>query len=345
MTLEFFNAYQSYFLTGVSVLVSVVLFLISYRQTVRARIERIRSANSALVRTLLRRVVQEGYRPQQNELIYLKDGFAREYEVRSDELFSIPELLKIIYARVTESDLIPTERRDEILAKIVESITHVKLREPLDTASSATEQPAALLRERTKFIITLGLMTSIAGTLVAVFMAREIFSPFILGVFGISVSVVALIANAYRISNKSYASLSADYHQKLARLEGQVKSALADFSMQPNTAPVGAIYDFSLSEGGDRILFNIKTWEDSTPSYLHRALASQMEMALDREEAAEAWVVVGHKKALPKFLPQAGKVKFLTVADLRRKLGELNPRKGAQSKVNVETSTSEVKGN
>jgi hypothetical protein len=55
--------------------VSVGLFLIGYRQTVGARRERAKAASVELERTLLKRVLLEGYDPSiRDRTIYRREG-------------------------------------------------------------------------------------------------------------------------------------------------------------------------------------------------------------------------------------------------------------------------------
>lgn len=55
---------DGYIQTAIGVLVSVVFFVIGYRQTIGARKERAAAANRAVYKALLRRLVLESYSPK-----------------------------------------------------------------------------------------------------------------------------------------------------------------------------------------------------------------------------------------------------------------------------------------
>ncbi len=69
---------NGYMQLAIGVLVSIFLFIISYRKTVGARKERVRSTNRSIYRALLRRMVLEGYKPTLTNINNLIDGKAIE---------------------------------------------------------------------------------------------------------------------------------------------------------------------------------------------------------------------------------------------------------------------------
>ena len=52
---------EGYLQTGVGILVSLILFVIGYRQTIGAKKERSKNANISIIRTIMRRMVLEDY--------------------------------------------------------------------------------------------------------------------------------------------------------------------------------------------------------------------------------------------------------------------------------------------
>ncbi|WP_076915310.1 MULTISPECIES: hypothetical protein [unclassified Pseudoalteromonas] len=50
---------EGYLQTGVGILVSLILFVIGYRQTIGAKKERSKNANISIIRTIMRRMVLE----------------------------------------------------------------------------------------------------------------------------------------------------------------------------------------------------------------------------------------------------------------------------------------------
>ena len=109
--------------TGIGVAVSILLFLVAYRQTVGAKKERIRSASFSLRRSLLRRVVLENYDPSPRDLERLIESKARESRLTPEDLLSAEELVTDVYAEVFESELIDPQRRSSIEGRSDSSIS------------------------------------------------------------------------------------------------------------------------------------------------------------------------------------------------------------------------------
>ncbi|HEY2846801.1 MAG TPA: hypothetical protein VGI80_03225, partial [Pyrinomonadaceae bacterium] len=123
---------EAYLLTGAGIIVSVALFLLGYRQTIGAKKERIGAANANLKRILMRRIVQEEYRPDPNDIELLIGGVAREYRIGEGDTLSPEDLLGSIYTDIAASDLIQAEQRNEILRRVTSGI------ELLDTVAPST---------------------------------------------------------------------------------------------------------------------------------------------------------------------------------------------------------------
>jgi len=79
---------ENYILGIGGIVVSIVLFLIGYRQTVGAKKERIKLANEDIEKILVRRIVQESITPSVVDLSRLLEGKARDFRVRVGDLLS-----------------------------------------------------------------------------------------------------------------------------------------------------------------------------------------------------------------------------------------------------------------
>jgi hypothetical protein len=102
--------------------VSVGLFLIGYRQTVGARRERAKAASAELERTLLKRVLLEGYDPSPSGVARYIDAKAREHNVRSTDLNSVADTLADVYGRVLDDDFIKADQRSASLSRLTAAI-------------------------------------------------------------------------------------------------------------------------------------------------------------------------------------------------------------------------------
>ena len=108
----------NYWLPLLGIFISIVLSLWGYRQIVSARRERIRAANSELEKVVIRRIVLESYQPTVDDLLRLIGGKAREHRIKRGDLLSETQLLEMVFAKITESDFMTQDRRNEVLERL-----------------------------------------------------------------------------------------------------------------------------------------------------------------------------------------------------------------------------------
>jgi len=123
-----------YWLPLLGIFVSIILSMWGYRQIVGARRERIRAANSELEKVLIRRIVLESYQPIVDDLSRLIGGKAREHRIKRGDLLSETQLLETVFTKITESDFMTQDRRNEVLERLssvfnkVEKVTEEETR-------------------------------------------------------------------------------------------------------------------------------------------------------------------------------------------------------------------------
>jgi hypothetical protein len=155
------------FLGAAGILVSVLLFIIGYRHTVGAKKERTRGANTDVEKIVVRRIVLEGYTPTRADIARLLQGKARDFRVADDELLSEGQLLNTVYTRIVESDLIPTDQREEILKRIVPALAETEA-SPIDEDQARGAPIARMLRTSTTLLAVIAGGASIVGGIVSV---------------------------------------------------------------------------------------------------------------------------------------------------------------------------------
>lgn len=96
---------EGYIQTGLGILVSLILFVIGYRQTIGAKKEQAKNANNSIVRIMMRRMVLEDYAPIYKDISRIIEGKTREFQVSSNDLFSEEQILISLYTVVFDSDL------------------------------------------------------------------------------------------------------------------------------------------------------------------------------------------------------------------------------------------------
>jgi len=102
----------------ISVVVAVILLFFAYRQTIGAKMIRVRLANEDLETILMKRVVLEGYQPSAEGLTRIISGKAREYNLKRSDMMTESQLLDVIFTKVIESDLITQELRSDLIKRL-----------------------------------------------------------------------------------------------------------------------------------------------------------------------------------------------------------------------------------
>jgi len=134
-----------------------------YRQTVGARRERIRGSHSELEKVLIRRIVLESYQPTVDDLSRLISGKAREHRIKVGELLSETQLLETVFTKITESDFLTQDRRNEVLERL--SPVFSKVEKAIEEEIRIVELPKRknLFYSRKKASFVIGLAASLCG--------------------------------------------------------------------------------------------------------------------------------------------------------------------------------------
>ena len=102
----------------ISVILAIILLYLAYRQTIGAKLIRVRLANEDLETILMKRVVLEGYQPTAEGLARIISGKAREFNLKRGDLMTESQLLDVIFTKVIESDLITQELRSDLIKRL-----------------------------------------------------------------------------------------------------------------------------------------------------------------------------------------------------------------------------------
>src|SRR5438874_4364877 len=155
-----------YVQTGLGILVSVVLFLFGYRQTIGARKERVRASNNSVHRALVRRMVLENYQPRFNDISRILEGKARDFQVSADDLYSEEQVLNQLFTEVFDNDLIAPSQRMEIERRLEDVFSELITRK--DQIEKPAEQIASTAKDqKDRLTWVMGVATSMIGAVTA----------------------------------------------------------------------------------------------------------------------------------------------------------------------------------
>ena len=325
----------NYILGVLGISVSVLLFLLGYKQTVGAKRERIAAANSQLEGIFIRRIVLERHSPDRTEVTRLIEGKARDQRVGTEDLLSERQLLNTIYTRITESDLIPAEQRDEILQRINPTISHYE--------AQPTESPlgdgSAWFSLGNKYsyitVVLFALAVSSIGGVISILPQVKTFHlanimhgatdalPKLL--LTISLSLLAILAAStfvrLRASQEELTSKRSEISD-FARFESEVLGRLRAMGVKMQIGRPSSGFDLLIEKNGRKIALEIKNWSGPRPKFLIESAIRRLREATNSFGITEGIIVTRGPVPLAKS-EEAKNVKIVTFSGLIQYLKEI----------------------
>ncbi|MBL8388205.1 MAG: hypothetical protein JNK17_08335 [Hydrogenophaga sp.] len=295
---------DGYIQTAIGVAVSVIFFLIGYRQTIGARKERVGSANRAVYKALLRRLVLEDYAPKLDDINRLIEGKAHEFQVSPGDLHPDEQVLNQVFAEIFDNDFIAPEKRSEIEVRVGSAFDQLnKGKQKLDESRLSSPD---LEKRKTLLVGMLGLLASLMGALFSLvlivgkdFPSTQDITAFrslvpMIAVFAASLVSVVAISFVKRLREApeelpSRVTAAAEG----ALLEHEVAALLAKLRIPFEIEPkIGLLRpDFVIKLGDKRIAIETKSWRSAPPLSLVARAARYLQEIL-REGAVDDAVLV-----------------------------------------------------
>jgi hypothetical protein len=313
---------STYAQTALGLLVSIVLFVVGYRQTIGARKERVRSANTSLARAVLRRLVLEQYEPSIADLNHLIDGKAREFQVRPADLAPPENILTELFSTVFDNDLISPDRRTEIERTLRRALN--ELEQPPET-EHPSDQSASAPSSFYRSAIVLAVMTALVGSassLLPQVLRGELLDQRMLlaavGVFVASVGLIASILTLRRAREEPGEIASTRGFGHGAEFEARVAHALdkAGLAYRANVISPGGQADFLVATLRGELLLEVKAWPSAVPiSYQQRTLdqVSRLKKAFG---AIDAMIVIPDASLIPAPILKNDVAAFVSLKEL-----------------------------
>lgn len=297
---------NGYVQTGIGIAVSILLFWLSYRQTIGAKKERTKNANKSVHRAIMRRMVLEDYSPIYKDVSRIIEGKAREFNTSANDMLSEEQILNSIYTEIFDSDLISPVQRVEIekrLAKIFETDE--------EKASIPTIQEFKLLKEENKSkrdslawltvtVSSVGATTSLLYSYIkdpASIIASNkewLFSG--LGVFVVSLAMITLMSLIKKQKEDAGSSSKRSSALSAATFEIEVAKGIEKAGYKYTSDPKIGKYrpDFIIETNGKHIAIETKAWDEVVPLNIIRRTLHRLE-ALSSEEGIDGVLLVTRK--------------------------------------------------
>jgi hypothetical protein len=323
---------ENYLLSILGIAVSIMLFLIGYRQTIGAKKERIKSANSEVEKIMVRRIVLESYTAKPIDIARLIEGKARDFRVKVGDLLSDSQIMNCIYTRIVETDLIAHNQREEILSRIIPVLEEAEATpfQEKNVVEVSTES-----RRKTLYQIavplTMGIVASLMGALVTVIpkigtIDMDIQSLFPILIATASVSL-ALIISYYTFSRLKESqqevtiSSSSRAIEQAINFERDVARVIEKTGLKILPAgPSDRGYDFAIEKDGKRIFVEVKAWSRTMPIRILSRVVEVLEKTVNMENAAEGFVITKSPIDFKSLDLENKKIQIMTLSEFRNYL-------------------------
>lgn len=309
----------------IGIVISIALSLPIYRQTVGARRERIRAANSELEKVLTRRIVLESYQPTVDDLSRLISGKALEHNVSRGDLVSETQLLETVFTRITESDFMIPDRRNEVLDRLSPVFTRAE--KAAEEKVSLALMPIEVYRRERRITpaFTIGLSASLFGAMVTAIAALFIYEGtftsrsivYIIAAFVCSITVILAIFRLF-ILRESREEPSARSAIQLARdFEQEVISTLTKLKIPVFIAERTSGFDLITTLGEKKILIEVKALSRRPPVSILRNTIDRLNRAVQTKNADEGIIVTKSSFELPHDFLKNTKIRIMTLREFR----------------------------
>ncbi len=299
---------DGYLQTGIGIAVSILLFWLSYRQTIGAKKERTKNANKSLHRAVMRRMVLEGYNPKYKDISRIIEGKAREFNTSNNDMLSEEQVLNSIFTEVFDSDLISPDQRVEIEARLDALFSTLE-----GKPSIPTIQEFKLLKEESKkkrdslTILTVAVSMVGASTSVLYSFLKDpsallasntewLYSG--LGVFVVSLAMITLMSIVRKEKEEISSPSRSSSAMSSAVFEIEVAKAIDKSGYKYQVDPKIGDHrpDFVIDANDKRIAIDAKAWGDIVPLSGIRKTIQRLE-SLSREDGIDGVYLVTKKPA------------------------------------------------
>jgi hypothetical protein len=323
---------ENYLLGFLGITVSIILFLIGYRQTIGAKKERIKTANSEVEKIMLRRIVLENYAPKLIDISRLIEGKARDFHVKEGDLQSESQIMNCVFTRIVETDLIAHNQREEILSRIIPILEETESapiqEQKVLEATSETRKKAVY---QIAIPITMGIIASLLGGIVTVIPKIGAIDMDILSLLPIMIATasvsLALIISFYTFSRLkesqqevTISSSSRAIEQSIS-FERDVAKAIEKTGLKIQPAgPRDRGYDFAVDKDGKKIFIEVKAWTRPMPIALLSRVVEVLKKTVNVENASEGIIVTKSPIDLKSLDLENKKIRIMTLREFRNYL-------------------------
>lgn len=298
------------------VIVSVTLFVISYRKIIGAKKERVNATYHEIVKILIRNLINNDHIlsiPEINRILQTK---SLENRIKVTDLPDEITFIYALYTRITENEILSSEKRKELIQGINEYLKKVEEKEP--SVLIEEEKKPVVKEEKISFL--LGLTSIFVATLATIF----VFYPYRListsSLINILMSVVAMTAALITIitfirlkeeqeepivSRKSTIKAYKEFEDRILKIIGASGKTMREFVLKKDNRTF--VFDICFKRGTKTFLIEVKRFRSYVPRFVIDKLKDRARIAKEIDKNYVLILVVENKKYLARYLDDLSK--------------------------------------
>jgi len=313
---------MDYVSIAISIFVAVALFIISYRQTIGAKKERVNSTYNEIVKILVRNLVNIDYVPTIPEINRLLRAKSIENKISITDLPDEMTFIYAIYARVSEDEILSSDKKKELINKINDCLE--KIEEKAPSIIEEEKEPIDIKPtevEAKKDISLLFFFALIAGIFIN-FITEFLFTKTIsidilisiLGVIAGITAILGAIVNFIKFkekqeepkaSRKSVIEEGRTFEDEIFKIIKDIGEIKREVRLRKDD--IIRMFDFSFKREDKTFLIEVKMFRFYVPLQIIHSLNNRAKFAKERDKNSVLILVVNNKKYLARHLDELSK--------------------------------------
>ncbi|TQR26827.1 hypothetical protein C7Y47_24130 [Lysinibacillus sphaericus] len=323
---------EGYIQMALGISVSIIIYLLGYKQTIGAKKERIKAANSEIEKILIRRIVNDNYNLNVLDIIRLTQGKARDFMVRVEDLLNTNEILNALYTRIIESDFITKEQRENtlsILRPLLEDVyddfgggrrVRVKVKDIfLNKQGSISIQPV--------ITVAMAIVASLLGSIISnpSILKGDLLDinfnllsiPLIGSLLGIS--FISLLKRFKESQQEVTISSTSRTIEEALNFEKEVAEVISRKTYTALPMERNKEYDFFIHNNEKKIIIEVKLWKRGPNIGMLKRTIERLKDAVVNENATEGIIVIKLPFKFDEKLIESN-IKIMTLDQLKKYL-------------------------
>jgi len=301
---------------ALSVLVTIFLFIVSYRKTIGAKKERVNSTYNEIIKILVRNFVKSDYLPTVDEITRIIRSKSIENKIEVGDLPDELTFYSALYTKVAEDEILSGEKKNQLLKNVnayLDSIREdTKIMEELEESKTYREE-----KERIFSFFYLALLSLLSGLMVALlsfstvdisyggFWENLIFMMVaMIGTVLIAISFIVLKEEQEKTEASGRTPLS-KYRENVKKFQDDIRQIIENktgFSEEPKITVDGITvrFDYAFQKDGTHYLVELRYWKNVLPKMFVNDLCYRAIKAKEKNIKAKLVLILFNKNSLGK---------------------------------------------